>query len=225
MTPAPGERRRRRRARPGPGFASSVTSASGASPNRSRTRDERRDPSPGSSDGVPPPRYSDVERRPARGPGGPNALSSASARRPSSASSAASEPVERRLRGPRAAAPAYDHEVAVRADRDAERDVDVERGGWSRRRDPGGATSSPAIGLRRSPPLPRADDPPAVRRAAAAFDVLPLAPAERDLAGVARAQEDREPGDRVAQERGPDATGPCVSQPPVSPISRARTSM
>ena len=145
-----------------------------------------------------------------------------------SASSAAQERVDPASRPARRGA-GVDHEVAVRAERDAERDVDVER---DRRRAAAGAIR-PARGrapCRRSSrrvvaSRPGADDAPALGRAGgAARCPRPRGRAAR-LAGVAGREEDREAGDRVAEERRPDAAGDDVSQPPTRPMTRTRTSM
>ena len=108
--------------------------------------------------------------------------------------------------GPRAAAPAYDDEVAVRAERDAERDVDVERD-----RRPGGRR----VGARRcpgrghgisAPGTPMTRQPSGTRRR---FSISSTSrPRRLRLTGVAGAQEDREAGDRMAQEGGGDPAGP-----------------
>ena len=162
----------------GPGLASSVTSAPGASPNRSRTRSmSAARSSGGRSDGVPPPRYERIEGRAAGATGGPNAASSASARRAISDRRAARNAAIRFV-GPARLGPGDDDEVAVRAERDAERDVDVQRDGASRRdrryrrldRTTGRAGHRSLLGR-----VADADDVPAIGRGLALRDVLGLA--------------------------------------------------
>ena len=121
-----------------PGLASRVTSASAASPKRRRTRSTSRASAVGG----------DERRRAAADVERCRAAAAQRRRRPEFAGRArrrearsrsrgaarsAADPVPRSARG----GTGVDDEVAVRADRDAERDVDVERDGRPRRRRPG----------------------------------------------------------------------------------------
>ena len=151
-----------------------------------------------------------VERRRGRVPGGPKRASRASARR---AISARAPP-----RTPRSGSSAR---AWRRRPRRRSRST-----GRARRRTGRGRTARPAgAGLprprsgeaqarpRRLRParspipgrrLPWPDDAPALRRPSLRLDLLDLAAARQELAGVAGREEHREPGDGVAEERGRD---------------------
>ena len=186
----------------GPGFDSIVTSAPSAMPHRvADEREDRGDGLRGQQRG-----RAAARGRRSRAAGAPRTPAArrrrrrASARRPSSVSSASTN-ASTRARGPARRRTRVDDEVAVRAQRDAERDVDVERDGRTRDRFRGARRRRD---LDRDG-LPRAEDPPALGRPVAALDLLVLGALRLRDAGVARREEDRDAGDRVADERRPDA--------------------
>ena len=109
--------------------------------------------------------------------------------------------------------PGEDDEVAVRAERDAERDVDVQADG----RGSGAAPPSRSPFARRR--VATADDPPAVGRSVALVDLLDLAAARLESGRCGRCV--RKTAKRVmAWPRKAAAIPPVstVSQPPMSPM-------
>ena len=217
------ERARRRRARRARGWPRASPRRPSASPKRSRIAVEDRARWPRAGAATACRRRGRRCRAAASAARRERRSSSASARELELGSRAATN-AAMRLRGPRAAAPANDDEVAVRAERDAERDVEVQR---DRRRGP------PARRRRARPPVPASTAVPIPRRRRL------RQPSggrrrRRSTSSTSRPrgsgwpawpvrQEDREPGDRVAEERRADAAGETVRQPPTSPMPmRAR---
>ena len=204
----------------GPGFASIVTSASSASPNRVRTRSRIAAIDVGREQGRRAAAEVDgLERRGRPGP-------------------------ERGVERVRPQLELGQQRLDERPDpgpRTARRRPRVRRRsrstGRARRRTGRGRTARPAAPRRgtavaRRPPGyrsrdrlagPRTRQPSGVRRRrSTSSSSVPFA---CGMAGVARGQEDRDPGDRVAQERRADAAGDPVSQPPARPIASTSTSM
>ena len=162
----------------------------------SRSTQVRRRRRAGSSEGVPPPRYS-VSSGGARPPEGRVEVVGAQLELGREGGARTRRP------GPAARAPPRRRRPRSRSTGRARR-----RTGRGRRARPAGAVATDvptvaAVAHR----LARPDDPPALGRAAALLDLLVLAAARLRLAGVTGAQEDREPGDGVAEERGGDAAG------------------
>ena len=185
----------------GPGFASIVTSApvgqAEALAHALEDRGDRRRPAAASACRRRGRRVSSGGRRgPERGVGSVRPQVDLGQQRADERLDARPRPARR---GPR-----VHDEVAVRAQRDAERDVDVERDRRPRRRSrPGPRRRPPGYWSRDASPESSTRQPLGVacRRATSS----PSVPLAFGMPGVAGREEDRDPRDRVAEERRADA--------------------
>ena len=205
----------------GPGFASIVTSAPSAIPNRvAHAIEDGRDRRAGQQRRRP---AAEVQRLEGgrRGDPTPNEASAASARSPISVEQRADE---RPRRGPAARAPPPPHRRRSRSTGTARR-----RTGRGRRARPAAAGDERHPGPRRRPPgywsrdgprrSPSTRQPSGV--ACRRCDLFLLGALRLRQPGVPGREEDRDPGDRVAEERRADAAGD-PDQPAAGEADRER---